>query len=56
MKTAYYNGKIYTGELPLQEAFIVEDSLFSAVGENREILSALQLDDKRTDLKGAFVC
>ena len=56
MKRAYYNGKIYTGELPLREAFIVEDGRFGSVGENREILSSLQPGDEKHDLKGAFIC
>ena len=54
MKTAFYNARVYTGELPLQEAFIVEDGKFSAVGSNEEILA--QEADCAIDLGGKFVC
>ena len=54
MKTAYYQGKVYTGSLPLQEAFIVEEGKFLCVGSNEEIL-AMEAD-VRVDLKGRFVC
>ena len=54
MKTAYYNGQIYTGTLPLQQAFLVENGKFAAVGSDAEIL-ALEAD-RKTDLQGKFVC
>ena len=54
MKTAYYNGSIYTGTLPLQTAFLVEDSHFIATGSDAEIL-ALGADVK-VDLQNHFVC
>ena len=53
MKTAYFNGRVYTGDLPLQEAFIVEDGKFFTVGSNEEILAAA---DERIDLNEKFVC
>ena len=54
MKTVYHNGSVYTGTLPLAEAFGVEDGTFFFTGSNRE---ALLLDaDAFVDLKGAFVC
>ena len=54
MKTAYINGKVYTGRLPLKQAFLVEDGIFLAVGSNDEILA---LDtDSTVDLEGRFVC
>ena len=53
MKTAYYNGQVYTGE-GLVQAFITEGGLFSAVGSNEEILS--QVTDEKIDLNGHFVC
>ena len=56
MRTAYYNGKIYTGELPLKEAFLVEDGYFTAVGTDREILCLLDPEDEKTDLMGSFIC
>ena len=54
MKHAFYNGRVYTGALPLQEAFLVEEGHFCAVGSSEEIL-ALSYDQK-TDLEGKFVC
>lgn len=56
MKTAYYNAKVYTGTLPLCEAFIVEDGRFGATGSNAEILSSLSAGDLLIDLNGFFVC
>ena len=56
MRTIYYNGKVYTGELPLQEAFSVTNGLFDGVGRNEDILSAAGENDRCIDLKGSFVC
>ena len=53
MKTAYYNGLVYTGTLPLQQAFSVEDGRFLAVGSNEEILKAAK---QVVDLEGKLVC
>ena len=54
MKTAYFNGLVYTEDFPLQQAFSIEDGKFSAVGSNEEILA---LDaDETIDLQGRFVC
>ena len=54
MKTLYYNGRIYTGTLPLQEAFIVDGTHFAFAGSLAE---ALQLPhDHKVDLEGRFVC
>ena len=54
MKTVYWNGSVYTGKLPLQQAFAVENGRFTAVGTNEEIC-ALQADQV-VDLKGKFLC
>ena len=54
MKTAYYNGHVYTGTLPLKQAFIVENGKFIVVGSNTEIL-AMEAD-AAVDLGGKFVC
>ena len=53
MKTVYYNGKVYTGQLPLAEAFVVEDGTFCFAGSNEE---ALAFEGEKTDLEGKFVC
>ena len=56
MKTAYFHGRVYTGGLPLKEAFTVEDGCFCTVGSDEEILSSLTSEDRRVDLTGHFVC
>ena len=53
MKTAYYNARVYTGQLPLQEAFVVEDGKFVYVG-SKEAISADVAE--KIDLNGRFVC
>ncbi|MBR5287126.1 MAG: amidohydrolase [Clostridia bacterium] len=54
MKTVYYNGAVYTGELPLVSAFAVEDGKFIFAGTDAQ---AAEIDaDDRVDLGGAFVC
>ena len=54
MRTIYHNASVYTGELPLVQAFGVEDDVFFFAGSNED---ALALDaDSYVDLKGAFVC
>lgn len=56
MKTIYHNAKVYTGTLPLAEAFAVEDGLFTFSGSNAEALALAEGDDETVDLEGAFVC
>ena len=54
MKIAYYNGCVYTGSLPLKQAFIEENGKFLSVGTDWEILAANP--DRKIDLEGRFVC
>lgn len=56
MKTIYTNAKVYTGTLPLQEAFGEENGVICGVGSNAELLQTRQEGDKVVDLKGGFVC
>ena len=56
MREIFFNGKIYTGGETLQEAFLVEDGCFGAVGKNAEILALADENTPRTDLQGRFVC
>ena len=56
MRTIFYNGRVYTGELPLCSAFAVEDGRFLAVGSDREILSLGAEAAETVDLGGRFVC
>lgn len=52
MKTLYYNGNIYTGELPLQTCFAVEDGKFIYAGDGADAPEA----EVKIDLQGKFVC
>ena len=56
MKTVYYNGRVYTGELPLRQAFAVEDGRFLQVGDDAQLLRLAGEGDARVDLGGRFVC
>lgn len=54
MRTVYHNAVVYTGQMPLQQAFVVEDGRFAFVGSNVEALA--QSTGNVIDLEGAFVC
>lgn len=54
MRTIFYNAAVYTGTLPLQEAFGVEDDVFFFTGTNAE--ARKQAADRFVDLQGAFTC
>ncbi len=56
MRTIYYGGRVFTGALPLTEAFLVEDGRFLAVGTDAEILAQRGPDDESVNLEGRFVC
>ena len=56
MRQIYTNGRVYTGELPLKEAFIVEDDKFISVGTSEEMLALKEEVDEVIDLGGNFVC
>ena len=54
MITLYKNARVYTGELPLAEAFAEQDGRFVFVG-SAEYADHIKAD-KTVDLGGAFVC
>lgn len=56
MRTIYYGGQVYTGSLPLAEAFAVEDGRFVFAGTNQEALALAEAGGETVDLKGRFVC
>ena len=56
MKTIFYGGKVYTGALPLAEAFVVEDDRFVFAGTSADALKLAENDDQKVDLAGRFVC
>lgn len=39
MRTIYRNGAVYTGELPLCRAFVVEDGRFICAGSDEDALA-----------------
>ncbi len=56
MRTIFHNGLVYTGELPLKQAFAVENGYFTAVGSNNELLATAVDGDELVDLGRRFVC
>ena len=56
MRNIYYNGRVYTGQLPLCSAFAVEDGRFTLVGDDETLLASAREGDTLTDLSGRFVC
>lgn len=55
MKEIFINGKVFTGDENLKSAFIVEDGVFSYVGDNDGALALQRESDKVIDLDGKFV-
>lgn len=56
MKTIYYNGRVYTGKLPLVQAFAVEGDKFTFAGSDEQALALWAEGDGKVDLGGKFVC
>lgn len=65
MQTVYYNGVVYTGKMPYEEAFIVENGRFTYVGNTQEAFErAARIAEskgdqeiiEKIDLQGSFVC
>ncbi len=56
MKTLYYNGQVYTGTLPLVDAFVVEGDTLAYVGSQAQARALLSSQDTEVDLQGWFVC
>ena len=56
MQTIYYNGLVFTGALPLVQAFSVRDGRFAAVGSQEDVLATVQEGDALVDLRGRFAC
>ena len=56
MRTIYHGGRVYTGSLPLAEAFVVEDGRFVFAGTNEEARNFAGQDSESVDLGGRFVC
>lgn len=56
MKTIYFNGKVYTGDMPFCEAFCVEGERFTAVGSTEKLMKTADPETELIDLHGKFVC
>lgn len=56
MRTIYYNGAVYTGDLPLVQAFGEEDGRFFFAGSDEEAMALKKEGDRMVDLEGGFVC
>lgn len=56
MRRIYKNGVIYTGEMPLCQAFAVEDGRFVCAGSEEEVMKHKNDDTEICDLDGHFVC
>lgn len=56
MKQIFVNGRVFTGERPLCEAFAVENGRFVFAGSTQEALSMRAEGDTVQDLNGQFVC
>lgn len=56
MRTIYHNGVVYTGSLPLAEAFAVEGDSFLFAGSSAEALAMAESGSQVIDLEGRFVC
>ncbi len=54
MKTVYYNGRVYTGTLPLCQAFAVEDGRFLQVGSDAELLASASENASAVNLQGVL--
>ena len=50
MTHIYYNGKVFTGDENLQQAFVVENKKFIYVGNNEEALKYKDENSKLIDL------
>lgn len=55
MKKIFINAVVYTG-YDIKQAFIVEDNIFSFVGNNDDALKQAQDNDEIIDLNNRFVC
>lgn len=56
MRTLYYNGAVYTGEMPLAGAFVVEEGFFCFAGSGEDARAAAGENAAAVDLGGKFVC
>ena len=56
MISIYYNGKVFTGDENLRQAFVVKEGKFIYVGNNEDALKYKDENAEIIDLDGKFVC
>lgn len=56
MRKIFFNGKVYTGETKLQDAFVVEDNKFIYAGNLSEAENFIDENTEKIDLQGNFIC
>ena len=56
MRKIYINGQVYTGTLPLCEAFVTEAEHFIYAGSNKLAMTYAGKDTEIVDLENRFVC
>ena len=56
MRTIYTNGAVYTGALPLCEAFVQENGRFLYAGGTEEAMTYRTAETRVVDLDKRFVC
>ena len=56
MKTIFFGGKVYTGQLPVVEAFVIDGDHFVFAGTSAQALVLAEKHDRLVDLDGKFVC
>ena len=56
MRTIYTNGAVYTGALPLCEAFVQENGRFLYAGGTEEAMTYRTAETQVVDLDKRFVC
>ena len=52
MRKIFFNGKVYTGETKLQDAFVVEDNKFIYAGNLSEAENFIDENTEKIDLQG----
>ena len=50
MKMIFYGGRVYTGQLPLVEAFVIEDGRFTFAGSSVGALELAKADDEKIEI------
>ena len=56
MISIYYNGKVFTGDENLRQAFVVKEGKFIYLGNNEDALKYKDENAEIIDLDGKFVC